>query len=429
MSLSEQIDYSFSYNSQIIEKTGRFTIAAKELAIDKFLSQLLIGTGIEYSFFKDQIILNYKEVEVVSKKKNLFSISGNVKDQNGETLTKTNVFLDGTTIGVATDIDGNYKLESIPPGSYNLVFSHVGFENLVHSISEYNGSARIYSPNMENNTQELQEIEVNSDRVDSDDIEWLSNFVTFKRELIGSTINAQQCVIENPEVIDFFYDKKDKVLRAYSSEPIHIRNDALGYNITYFLESFEKSKNDLRYRGQIKFRNATPLKKTDAKDWNRNRKKSLHGSFNHFRKSLLDNQLKKEGYKIFRTSQLNQLDEYEDLEKLSGEDVLSFKGDHYELEFDDYLIVEYRKENETLEFLRNIKFSSILYKNLVNSRGLMVKEPGHQISIVNLLKKSVKLDLNGQIDDKFGLTTYGYWSWERLADLVPLNYDPKLDKL
>ena len=126
-SISAQTNYFFSYNSNILPKGSRFTISANNIPIDQFLSKLLVGTGLKYIFFKDQIILTYEPPQKqVVRKRNSFNISGTIYDENGDPLNNANVFLDGTTIGMSSDIDGNYKLESIPPGFYDIVFSYVG---------------------------------------------------------------------------------------------------------------------------------------------------------------------------------------------------------------------------------------------------------------------------------------------------------------
>ena len=53
---------------------------------------------------------------------------GTVLDDKGEPLVGANVYWAGTTVGVATDLDGRFKLE--PVGSTNLlVTSFMGFHN------------------------------------------------------------------------------------------------------------------------------------------------------------------------------------------------------------------------------------------------------------------------------------------------------------
>lgn len=54
------------------------------------------------------------------------TVSGKVTDDTGEALPGVNVVIKGTTTGVTTDLDGNYRL-SVDDGA-TLIFSYVGFE-------------------------------------------------------------------------------------------------------------------------------------------------------------------------------------------------------------------------------------------------------------------------------------------------------------
>ncbi|MEQ6168665.1 carboxypeptidase-like regulatory domain-containing protein [Ekhidna sp. MALMAid0563] len=428
-SLSVQTNYFFSYNSDLLPKGSLYTITADNTPIDQFLSKLLVGTGLKYSFFKDQIILNYEPPEqIVKRKKNIFTISGTVYDESGQPLQDANVFLDGTTIGVSSDIDGNYKLEGIPPGYYDLVFSHVGYEYAVYQISEYNGGARIQNHQMEIDMGQLEEVEVISNRINRSENSWQTYYQTFREELIGQSENANNCVIENPEVLNFTYDNVSNTLTAFSQHPLQIRNDALGYRISYFLESFRKRESDLRFRGKIRFRNLEPLNGKERREWKRNRKEGYEGSFNHFKSALLNNELRKEGFRIYHLKNLENF-EMDKADELSESDIILFKGDHYELDFKNYLLIEYRKEKESMAFLNKSESVPIFYGHLIDRNGVLVKSPGNQLSVLKLLKRSVRLDLTGEVIDRFGMTTYGYWSWERTADLVPINYDPKFENL
>ncbi|MEO1655525.1 MAG: SusC/RagA family TonB-linked outer membrane protein, partial [Bacteroidota bacterium] len=55
------------------------------------------------------------------------TIRGTVTDDEGEPLVGANVYLKGTTLGVATDINGQYRLNS-PNNTGTLVISYTGFE-------------------------------------------------------------------------------------------------------------------------------------------------------------------------------------------------------------------------------------------------------------------------------------------------------------
>ena len=59
---------------------------------------------------------------------NTGKISGKIYDaQTGEPLPFVNVIIEGTSLGAATSIDGNYTIIGIPPGSYSVKASAVGF--------------------------------------------------------------------------------------------------------------------------------------------------------------------------------------------------------------------------------------------------------------------------------------------------------------
>jgi len=58
-------------------------------------------------------------------------IAGTVKDkETGEALPFANVFVDGTTMGAATDIDGNFVILNVSPGLYSVTASVVGFQKM-----------------------------------------------------------------------------------------------------------------------------------------------------------------------------------------------------------------------------------------------------------------------------------------------------------
>jgi len=55
-------------------------------------------------------------------------IAGKVTDSETRTgLPGVNVFIEGTTQGTASNIDGEYAIIGVPPGTYTVVVSFVGF--------------------------------------------------------------------------------------------------------------------------------------------------------------------------------------------------------------------------------------------------------------------------------------------------------------
>lgn len=56
-------------------------------------------------------------------------LTGTVVDaETGETLIGANVLIEGTLIGTATDLDGDYRITGIPVGTHSVKFSYIGFQ-------------------------------------------------------------------------------------------------------------------------------------------------------------------------------------------------------------------------------------------------------------------------------------------------------------
>lgn len=64
------------------------------------------------------------------------SVTGKVVDLNsGETLAGVAVSIEGTDTKVYTDLDGNFRIENVKPGTYSLVLSMISYKNsLVENI-------------------------------------------------------------------------------------------------------------------------------------------------------------------------------------------------------------------------------------------------------------------------------------------------------
>ncbi|MCK4819355.1 carboxypeptidase-like regulatory domain-containing protein, partial [bacterium] len=64
----------------------------------------------------------YAQVEKTGK------IAGNLVDsQSGDPLIGANVYLENTTLGAASDIEGSYVILNVPPGEYSLIVSNIGY--------------------------------------------------------------------------------------------------------------------------------------------------------------------------------------------------------------------------------------------------------------------------------------------------------------
>ena len=64
---------------------------------------------------------------------------------NKEPIPFSNIIIEGTTSGATTDIDGNYQIINLKPGSYNIKVSTVGFKSLTNFEVQVNNAKATFS--------------------------------------------------------------------------------------------------------------------------------------------------------------------------------------------------------------------------------------------------------------------------------------------
>ena len=85
-----------------------------------------------------------------------FTVTGNVKDSNGEPLIGVSILIKGTTSGTVTDFDGKYTI-NVPGSDGILEFSYTGFKPQEISVSPTN---TVVDLTMEEDIANLEEIVV-----------------------------------------------------------------------------------------------------------------------------------------------------------------------------------------------------------------------------------------------------------------------------
>lgn len=111
-------------------------------------------------FFLKLLLITLMVSNLEVNAQNRSRIIGNVKDADTkEALFGANVFLEGTTLGAATDDEGNFFIINVPVGSYNLKVSMIGYAaKVIQNVSI--SSDRVTSVDIELQTTVLQSEEV-----------------------------------------------------------------------------------------------------------------------------------------------------------------------------------------------------------------------------------------------------------------------------
>jgi CarboxypepD_reg-like domain len=335
-----------------------------------------------------------------------FTIDGIITEaKTGQPLGGASVFCQNTTVGTLSKNDGSFHLR-LNNGGYDLVISYTGYETQVIRIGKDRKSTDTLQVQLKEQDKSLEQAVVTGSAEVADG--WAKYGQFFLDNFIGTTPNAAQCVLENKDVLKFYFYKKRNKLRVKASDPLMVTNNALGYKIRYQLDSFVYD-----YNGNIGSYTGYPLFEAlqgtpDQQDtWKQNRLYSYSGSRLHFIRSWYDSTLAEEGFVLeFADSGTTQMKKIED--PYDGKIYSRDSGD-VEIDLSGRLRVSYTSQVPDKKYLLENKYP------LTTSA---------QISALNILGGFV-IEENGYFYDQADVTNIGYWSWKKLAELLPYDYVPE----
>src|SRR4026207_1673609 len=162
-----------------------------------------------------------------------FTVSGKVVDSaTQEPLAFASVFCQNTTSGTTTNKEGSFHL-SLKAGGYDLIITYTGYRAQQIRIGPEMKTTGLEIA-MVKEEKSIEEVVIRSSNEVKNGWEKYGKF--FLENFIGSTPNALQCILQNPEAVHFYYYKKSEKLKVLATEPLVIANKALGYNLRYQLD-------------------------------------------------------------------------------------------------------------------------------------------------------------------------------------------------
>ncbi|MCR9013148.1 SusC/RagA family TonB-linked outer membrane protein [Gabonibacter chumensis] len=127
-------EYKFLYRVEEVKKYGKQDVDIKDATIEEFLQKILANTPLSYKIQNGVIII--RPVKEDKTKEPPRIIKGKVIDEKGLPLPGVTVTIKGTTLGVATGIDGDFKLEIPKQDSTILVFSFIGMKTVEYRLKK-----------------------------------------------------------------------------------------------------------------------------------------------------------------------------------------------------------------------------------------------------------------------------------------------------
>ncbi|MBU1099426.1 MAG: TonB-dependent receptor [Bacteroidetes bacterium] len=129
--IAELGDIEINFNSEVIPVKYLVRLEFRKEKLLKGLLSVLSQSGTSIR------LVNEDQIVVIPGKNpdTSYIIKGNVKDaKSQEVLPGVNIVVMGSNIGVITNTEGNYSIEDIHPGIYNLRYSFIGYESKFREI-------------------------------------------------------------------------------------------------------------------------------------------------------------------------------------------------------------------------------------------------------------------------------------------------------
>ena len=339
-----------------------------------------------------------------------YIIAGKIIDATTKTpMQAASVFAQNTTMGTATDAEGNFKL-ALPNGGYDLAITFTGYQTETKRITTADADNKNIVIELKQKEKSLEDVVIRSTNEVKDGWQKYGDF--FLENFIGKTENSKSCTIKNKDDIKFYFSKKRNRLKVLATAPVEIVNEALGYNIKYTLDSFTYEYNTQvsLYTGYPLFEEMQSANEEQRVKWNNNRLLAYNGSLLHLMRSLYNKQLNEEGFEIQFLVKINDKDTAITLKNI-------------------YAAVNYNKDDstQTVEILPNQPAVAIIYNKEKPEQNYITVNPEEpakfQLSVLLFTpKESVIIEQNGYYFEQTSLTTNQYLGWKKMADMLPYDF-------
>ncbi len=367
-----------------------------------------------------------------------------IDNETQKPLEGISVFLSHTTNGTVTNANGDFQLEHLKPGKYELVATSLNYEDNIVTIQVGQINERL-TIRLNPTANLLKEVIVES----YDENGWDRWGDSFKSYFIGTPLLAKNCEFKNPEVLKFKFGANSNKLRAFTNEKLIFENTELGYKIIYLLSKFEIdfNNNTFLFKGYPLFEELKSTKPKQLAEWNKARNETYKGSLRHFIRSLYFNQISRDGFEIRKVKIVSRDEEYRIKELLKqshnkeDKDSLDYYLKVRNLSFDenkvtlnsvlsrDSIISISSDSNARMLYFADFLQVSYLHKKIPNefAKTLPVYRANENTKTDIYLRTNSPIFIypNGNYYNGLELLTDGFWAWsEKVSTMLPSDYIP-----
>lgn len=328
--------------------------------------------------------------DIVSAQNSTSLIEGYVYDgATARVINGATVYLSETTWFAESDEKGYFSLTDLTPGRYQFVVSKSGYEPHKREV-QLEVKRAIFFDQILIPVQKEQTAVVESEQ----NREWRKNFRRFEELFIGKSENGKKTEILNPEVLSFKSDRTS--FSAKADQELLIRNGSLGYEIVMDLTHFEWNENSgsVRIHYFSFFKELDPNHHDELNIWKTSRDKTYRYSPDRFFRSLIDDNLRENNYKL-----------------IGGEieSVAESRQDNYSV---------FNESGAISKFNISLEHGYIRLEVEIDDKTGYI---GFHETGENRIYE-MYIDQNGLILNPMDFYLDGIWEHYKIADKLPLNY-------
>lgn len=340
------------------------------------------------------------------------TLTGKVKDaETGEALPFCSVFVNNTTVSTATDLEGNFTLSGLEPGTLEIGFSFMGYAAQTRKVTLKPGGTFTLNLSMSPLEQVLSEQEVKASR----DKSWERDLRKFQSLFLGIDEAAAQTTILNPWVIDFPEATEKGSFVARAEQPIELENRYLGYKITFNLKEFVNAPTAYRIVGAARFELLPADSEAQQATWEKNRADIYRRSPMNLFRSILKGTYEREGFYLYG-------------DKAGGSASMNIRSDIFANELGKS-VVPYKADPLVIpsdpegDYLLQLKGRIEIHYQKGFAQANTYRDAPYPISWLEVKNGQVRIRENGTVLNPEDLVFSGDMDRKRISNLLPLDYN------
>ncbi len=126
-SIESITDYTFFYNSGLIDVKRIVSVNVQEQPVSEVLEDVFDNTDVEFKVEGNRIVLTNQFLSDQNVQQNAIKISGTVTDENGEIIPGVTILIKGSSTGTITDMEGSFAMTDVPSNA-TLEVSFIGMK-------------------------------------------------------------------------------------------------------------------------------------------------------------------------------------------------------------------------------------------------------------------------------------------------------------